>query len=64
MSTGVAAAITSVSVLEAFCAGLLESVTLKVRATPVVLVLGVPLSRPLVVLNDRPAGRVPVTDQV
>ncbi len=60
-----AAVVVSVSAAVAFCAGLLESLTLKVSAAPDTAVVGVPVMAPVAVFSDNPAGNVPlVSDQV
>ena len=56
----VAGVVVSVSAAVALCAGLLESVTLKVSATPDTAAVGVPVIAPVAVFNDNPAGRVPL----
>ena len=49
----------------AFCAGLLESVTVKVSGVPVTTAVGVPVMAPVAVFSDNPAGNVPlVSDHV
>jgi hypothetical protein len=42
------------------CAGLLESVTVKVRETAFAVAVGVPLIMPLVLFRDRPTGSDPL----
>ena len=49
----------------AFCAGLLESVTVKVSGAAETTAVGVPLIAPVAVFSDNPAGNVPpVSDHV
>lgn len=49
----------SVKLTDALCAGLLESVTLKVSGVAVAAPVGVPVIAPVLWLMDRPAGSVP-----
>ena len=57
--------VVSVSAAVALCAGLPESLTLKVSAAPDTAAVGVPLMAPVAVFSDSPAGNVPpVSDQV
>jgi hypothetical protein len=52
-------------VTDLVCAGLLESVAVKVSAVALTAVVGVPLRTPLAAFMVRPAGRVPaVKDQL
>jgi hypothetical protein len=53
-------AVVRVSDTVAVCAGLLESVTLKVSAAPETAAVGVPVIAPVAVFSDNPAGRVPL----
>ena len=58
-------AVVSVSAAVALCTGLLESLTLKVSATPETAAVGVPVIAPVAVFSDNPAGNVPpVSDQL
>jgi hypothetical protein len=58
-------AMVSVTDATAFCAGLLESVTVKVSGVPDTAAVGVPVMAPVAVFSDNPAGNVPpVSDQV
>src|SRR5260370_4878394 len=60
----VAAVVVSVSAAVAFCAGVLESLTLKLSAAPDTAVVGVPVMAPVAAFSDNPAGTVPrVRDQ-
>jgi hypothetical protein len=55
----------SVRVTDLVCAGLSESVAMKVRDAFAALAVGVPLIAPVVAFSVRPAGSVPlVSDQV
>lgn len=59
------AATVSVSDAAAFCAGLAESVTVKVSGALDTAAVGVPVTAPVVVFSDSPAGNVPlVSDQL
>jgi hypothetical protein len=61
----VAGVVVSVSAAVAFCTGLLESLTLKVSATPDTTAVGVPVMAPVAAFSDNPAGNVPlVSDHV
>ena len=63
--TNVAGAIVSVRFAVCVCAGLPESVTLKVSGVLVTAAVGVPVIAPVEALRLSPAGRVPlVIDQV
>jgi hypothetical protein len=55
----VVGAIVKVRFLVAFCVGLAESVARNVNAVFVTAVVGVPLIRPVLAFNVRPAGSVP-----
>ena len=58
-------AMVSVSVADALCAGLLESVAMKVSEVLATAVVGVPAMAPVAPFSDSPAGNVPlVSDQV
>ena len=60
-----AGAVVSVSDAVALCAGLPESVTLKVSDAPDTGAVGVPVMAPVAVFSDRPAGKLPlVSDHV
>jgi hypothetical protein len=53
-----------VRLTDLFWAGLLESVTVNVRAVALAVAVGVPLIAPVAAFKVRPAGRVPlVSDQ-
>ena len=55
-----AGSIVAVRVTGTLCAGLLESVTVKVRALEFAVAVGVPPIVPALPFNDRPAGRDPL----
>jgi hypothetical protein len=58
-------AMVSVTDATAFCAGLPESVTVKVSGVPDTTAVGVPVMAPVAVFSDSPAGNVPlVSDHV
>jgi hypothetical protein len=58
-------AMVSVIATDALCAGLLESVTVKVSGAPDIAAVGVPVMAPVEAFSDNPAGSVPlVSDQV
>ena len=58
-------AIVNVKFADRVSAGLLESVTWKVRAVLESATVGVPVIAPVLALSDRPVGKVPlVSDQV
>ena len=58
-------AIVSVTAADALCAGLPESVTVKVSGALDTTAVGVPVMAPVAVFSDNPAGKVPlVSDQV
>jgi hypothetical protein len=50
----------SVRLTDWLCAGLLESVTLKVSAVALAVAVGVPLIAPVEAFSDSPAGKVPL----
>jgi hypothetical protein len=50
--------------IDLVCAGLSESVTVKVSGVALATAVGIPAITPVVAFNDRPAGSVPeVSDQ-
>ena len=55
-------AIVRLRIAVAVSAGEVESVTLKVNDTALVIALGVPLMSPLEGLSERPSGRLPETN--
>jgi hypothetical protein len=58
-------AMVSVTDATAFCAGLAESLTVKVSGAPDTAAVGVPVMAPVAALSDSPAGNVPpVSDHV
>ena len=57
-------AIVKVRLTDRLCAGMLESFAVKVSGTLLAVTVGVPEIAPVVALNERPAGSVPlVSDQ-
>jgi hypothetical protein len=59
---GVVAAIERERLTELLCAGLLESVTVKVSGVALSDAVGVPLIKPVDAFSARPAGRVPLVN--
>jgi hypothetical protein len=61
----VAGVVVSVSAAVALCAGIPESVILKLSDAPDTAAVGVPVIAPVAAFSDNPAGNVPpVSDQV